>query len=377
MPPNSPRIAIVGAGLSGLTLSLFLKQKGIPAVLYDKAKSAPRYNYGITLYASTYRPLLKLLAIDELAFRKQVAVDSRRNGVGKTNGPSDSIRCNRGRLEALLHEKLSVTWEKSLQRIQSASGGGEKTLAFEDGSKATVDLLVGCDGPHSTTRQTLLPSMELQILPYAVYNGKRRIIEPEAIERLLQYFKDSTSIQKLYGNIRLDISINDVKDSQLDLSYTFSRPAKQSGAEDALHRPNRSKEAATDTPNELFDELGSLQNLAPPFSDLFDPAQVRDDRLLHWLMRTVVLDNGDIEKLASQGILLIGDAAHATPILGGEGAQTAILDAIALGEAISSEGVEGAAKFALQRAESGAWVDAVENSKKQIAAMHGVEKTYV
>jgi 2-polyprenyl-6-methoxyphenol hydroxylase-like FAD-dependent oxidoreductase len=127
----------------------------------------------------------------------------------------------------------------------------------------------------------------------------------------------------------------------------------------------------------LFDELGSLQNLAPPFSDLFDPSKVRDDRLLHWLMRTVVLEKRDIEGLASQGIVLIGDAAHATPILGGEGAQTAILDAIALGEAISSEGVQGAAKFAQQRAESGAWVEAVENSKKQIAAMHGVEKTHI
>jgi 2-polyprenyl-6-methoxyphenol hydroxylase-like FAD-dependent oxidoreductase len=378
MPPKSPRIAIIGAGLSGLTLGLFLKQKGIPAVLYDKAKSAPRYNYGITLYASTYRPLLKLLAIDELAFRKQVAVDSRRSGIGKVAGSSDSIRCNRGRLEALIHEKLNVTWEKSLQNVHSASGGSEKTLTFEDGSSAIAELLVGCDGPHSATRQTLLPSMELQILPYAVYNGKRRIVEPETMEGILQHFKDSTSIQTRHGNIRLDISINDIKDSQLDLSYTFSRPAKQGGAEDALHRPNRSKEAATETPTELFDELGALHpNLNAPFNDLFDPKQVRDDRLLHWLMRTLVLEKRDIANLASQGIVLIGDAAHATPILGGDGAQTAILDAIALGEAISSEGVEGAAKFAQQRAESGAWIDAVESSKKAIASMHGGEKTHI
>jgi 2-polyprenyl-6-methoxyphenol hydroxylase-like FAD-dependent oxidoreductase len=376
MPPNSPRIAIVGAGLSGLTLSLSLKQQGISAVLYDKAKSAPRYNYGITLYASTYRPLLKLLAIDEHSFRKQVAVDSRRHGIGKTTGPSDSIRCNRGRLEALLHEKLSVTWEKSLQSVHG--GSNEKTLTFEDGSTATTDLLVGCDGPHSATRQSLLPKAELHILPYAVYNGKRRIVDPETIERLLQYFKESTSIQTLHGNVRLDISINDVKDSQLDLSYTFSRPAKQGGAADALHRPNRSKEAATETPKELFDELGSLQqNIGPPFNELLDRSQVRDDRLLHWLMRTMELEKRDIESLASQGIVLIGDAGHATPILGGDGAQTAILDAIALGEAISSEGMEGAAKFAQRQAQSGAWADTVENSKKQIAAMHGVEKTHI
>jgi 2-polyprenyl-6-methoxyphenol hydroxylase-like FAD-dependent oxidoreductase len=94
-------------------------------------------------------------------------------------------------------------------------------------------------------------------------------------------------------------------------------------------------------------------------------------------MRTMELEKRDIESLASQGIVLIGDAGHATPILGGDGAQTAILDAIALGEAISSEGMEGAAKFAQRQAQSGAWADTVENSKKQIAAMHGVEKTHI
>jgi tyrosinase len=377
MPPNNPRIAIVGAGLGGLTLSLFLKQRGITAVLYDRAKSAQRYNYGITLYASTYRPLLKLLSIDESAFRKQVAVDSQKDGAGRVadledRGLSDAIRCNRGRLEALLHDKLDVKWEKTLQSVQRASGGNEKTLKFEDGSTTIVDLLFGCDGPHSATRQSLLSSAKLQILPYAVYNGKRRIVEADVIERLLQHFQDSTLIQELHGNVRLEIGINDITASHLDLSYTFSRPAKQEGA-DPLHRPDRSLDASRTTPAELFDELKSLRNLEFPFNELFDPEKVRDDRLLHWLMRCIVLEKRDIDELGSQGIALIGDAAHATPILGGNGANLAISDALALGEAIGSDGFEGAVKFSKQQA-PGQWTDHVQDSRKRIGAMHGVEK---
>ena len=47
----------------------------------------------------------------------------------------------------------------------------------------------------------------------------------------------------------------------------------------------------------------------------------------------------------ARGVLLIGDAAHAQPILGGEGANQAIVDAMSLAEYIAAHGVGGLEKW--------------------------------
>jgi 2-polyprenyl-6-methoxyphenol hydroxylase-like FAD-dependent oxidoreductase len=69
-------LTIIGAGLAGVTLGRALLERGIPVVLYDRATSAPRHGYGISLHASTYRPLLNMLKMDEQTFRQNVAVDA-------------------------------------------------------------------------------------------------------------------------------------------------------------------------------------------------------------------------------------------------------------------------------------------------------------
>lgn len=43
-------IAIIGAGLSGLTLSRALKSKGISSVLFEKGDAKVRGHYAITLH---------------------------------------------------------------------------------------------------------------------------------------------------------------------------------------------------------------------------------------------------------------------------------------------------------------------------------------
>jgi 2-polyprenyl-6-methoxyphenol hydroxylase-like FAD-dependent oxidoreductase len=72
-----PPIRIVGAGLSGLSLGQCLRRSSIPAVIYERVKANPtRNNYGITLYRSTYKPLLDTLKITEEDFERQVGVQT-------------------------------------------------------------------------------------------------------------------------------------------------------------------------------------------------------------------------------------------------------------------------------------------------------------
>lgn len=371
MSPALPPIAIVGAGLSGLTLGLCLKQRGIAAVIYDRATSSPRYNYGITLHSSTYKPLLGILHMDETTFREKLAVNTQQSGSGSllgTNGsvPADAFRCHRGRLEALLGKDLPITWDRKLKDVQLASQSDELTMVFEDGTVLNARSLIGCDGPHSMTRQSLSPTMKLQVLPYVVYNGKRPISISEYMETMHGYIQKGVLTHTHRGEILLEISVDDISDSQVILSYTYSRPAKEHN--DPLHKPDRPIPGATDIAEEFYEELAALQDLDPPFKTIFDAEEVRGDRVLHWLMRTLMPDSSEAQRLAKHDVVLIGDAVHATPILGGEGANMAIKDGIDLAQHIATHGVGTFDTFSKSKLE--VWKCSVDSSKRMIEAMH-------
>lgn len=77
----------------------------------------------------------------------------------------------------------------------------------------------------------------------------------------------------------------------------------------------------------------------------------------------------------------MGDAIHAQPIVGGNGANAAILDALALAEAISSEekrgweGIEGNVKKGVSKwydERYPEWEQGAVESQKAIARMHEV-----
>ena len=233
--------------------------------------------------------------------------------------------------------------------------------------------LVGCDGPHSMTRQSLTSGIELHVLPYVVFNGKRRISTTQFMSSLHKYMHDSVLIQTYKGDIRLEVSINDIASSYVDLSYNYSRPARTTGSNrDPLHSPDRPVAGATSIPEEFYEELVALQGLEPLFEAIFDAETVREDRVLHWLMRSVRPSQSEAHRLASHGVILIGDAAHATPILGGEGANMAIRDGIELAEHITTSGTDAWADFSESRLRL--WTELVESSERQIKDMH-VSKT--
>lgn len=373
-----PPIAIIGAGLSGLTLGLCLKHRGIAAVVYDRATSSPRYNYGITLQSSVYRPLLSILHMDETTFQERLAVNAQQGGRGSLSGtnssaPTDVFRCHRGRLEALLGKDLSISWDKRLKDIQLASQSKDLTAFFDDGYSLRTRCLIGCDGPHSMTRQSLSSTMKLQVLPYVVFNGKRLISKTEYIKTMHDYMQNNVLTQAHKGEILLEISVNDISGSHVDLSYTYSRPAKEHN--DPLHRPERPIPGATDIPEEFYQELAALQDLEPPFKAIFDAEEVRGDRVLHWLMRTLMTDPSEAQRLAKHGVVLIGDAVHATPILGGEGANMAIRDGIDLAQHIATHGID--AFDAFSKSKFAVWKKSIDNSKRMIENMHMAKKSYL
>ena len=355
---TSKSITIIGGGLAGLTLGHCLKRRGIAAVIYDRHPGHPQSNYGINLHRSTYLPLLPYLGIDEKSFREKVAIKVQ----SKTYG-DDPLRCHRGRLEKLLRTNLAIHWNRKLASIELGAGNGSVVAHFEDGESIKTKTLVGCDGPHSRSRKSLCSKSELHVLPCLVVNGTRRVSIAEYEKTFEKWGPPArTLIGSFPGHyLRLEVTVNDVTEDHAFLSDTYSQYANEHDPD--IHEPNRSNADAEIMPQAFEDEVESFSFLDSRFMYIFE----ENIRRLHWLMRVVRPDRDEVMDLAGKGVILIGDAIHAEPILGGEGANAAIRDGIELAEYIA-EHADDYAGFVESKFDG--WVQSVERSEKKLLDMH-------
>ncbi|KAJ5064834.1 hypothetical protein J3E74DRAFT_461510 [Bipolaris maydis] len=359
-----------------------LLRRGIPAILYEKAAAKPRFNYGITLHATAYKPLLKLLDIDEDAFKNQVAVDAEIDGYGKIGSSVEllrhdglydtqsSFRANKNKLEQLLREGLDIRWEHSLESLEHTTKGIK--LQFQNGETNSANIIIAADGVHSSTRKLLLQSAQPSVLPYIVFNGKRKL-DRETFDKLYApAMREANVIEAKHDDVVLNISVNEKKAEEVSISWIYSRAVRSDS--DSLHQPNRSKDDAKKIPEELFEEARTLNCLQPPFSEVFDAKKMRGDRILHWLMRTLLPPLSDIQRLSEDtGVYFIGEAVHAEPIVGGNGANAAILDALSLAEQIANGDRASISNWYKEMYP--VWTKGVERSRESIANMHRPAKS--
>ena len=371
-----PPITIAGAGLAGLTLGRCLAQKGIPSILLERVSSSPRYNYGITLHPWAYQPLLNILQMDESSFRERLSIDAAKGGMGSISGDAlvtgvDTIpgtfRCHRGRLEQLLREDQDIKWEHTIQDIEASAQ--RVIVRIQDKQAIESNVLIGADGVHSQVRKSLAPDIQLKVLPFVVFNGKRKVSLDSFKNILAPQMQGLSIIQCRQEDVVFQIAVNEYTATYVDVEYTYSRPARQ---EDPLHKPDRPIPGATDIPEEFYAELQRVKDLGQAYKEMFDATKVRRDRVLHWLMRSTLGTEQDIKDLTARGILLVGDAIHAMPILGGEGGNNAMKDGVDLAEHLATHGLQGIKTFSGARYDS--WRRGVEESEQRLAEMHSLAK---
>ena len=326
--PSSP-ISIIGAGLAGLMSARCLSLTGLSFTICDKRQQRQDTSRSITLRPWAYEPLAKVLGIDyqQLAERDQKP----------DSNMSDSMYCPQGQIEDLLSKDLHVAYCQELLDIEGLRSQVHGLVLTEmPSSKRSLiksQLTIGADGVHSGVRKFVLPEVKPKILPYVVYYGSRRMtvthykhdIAPHMrYPAIFQFRKEAQTLLRIIPCLSSSL-LND--DGYVHVKYTYSRPAHD---DDPLFTPNRKEWEAECIPDEFYSEIESLKNLGPVFGDIFHPQKVREDRVLNWLMRSLLVPLEKLQELADQGILLIGDAAHAMPILGSEGASWAINDAFDL-----------------------------------------------
>ena len=373
---SMPPIAIAGAGLAGLTLARCLKQKGIPSILLERVSSSPRYNYGITLHPWAYQPLLNILQMDESSFRERFSTDAIKGGIGSVSGDalvtgvdttSGTFRCHRGRLEQLLREDQEIKWGHTIKDVETSPS--KVIIRIQDERPIESDVLIGADGVHSQVRKSLIPDIQLKVLPFAVFNGTRRLSLDSFQNTLAPQMQGLSVIQCRQEDVLFQIAVNEYAATHVDVAYTYSRPARQN---DPLHKPDRPIPGATEIPEEFYTELQQVEGLGRAYEEIFDAAKVRQDRVLHWLMRSTLGTEQEIKDLTARGILLVGDAIHAMPILGGEGGNNAMKDGVDLAEHLATHGPSGIRTFSSARYDR--WRKGVEESEHRLVEMHSPAK---
>lgn len=187
---------------------------------------------------------------------------------------------------------------------------------------------------------------------------------------------DSNVLGGVGDNFNTPITISNADENGVHLDWSYSRPIQ--GPEDPLWMPERAQTSAA--PEELLKETAG-KTLVPPFSTLLDTEAIKKDEVYNWLSRSVFIPRHNLDQAAKQGVVFVGDSAHAMPIFGGEGGNHAMLDGVELsrlfvargchenGQALRGEDVE----LIVRQYYDGAYKrcqDAVRRCRQRFALLH-------
>jgi 6-hydroxynicotinate 3-monooxygenase len=165
------RIAVIGAGLGGLSAAGFLQRAGFPVTVYEQAPTFSRIGAGIILSANVTKALRRL-GIERALVTAGITPHcyiSRAWDTGETmyeivfdaasearfGGPYLNI--HRGDLHAILERAVAantIAFNHRLIGLEERDDGVR--LSFANGARVDADVVIGADGIRSKVREYLL-----------------------------------------------------------------------------------------------------------------------------------------------------------------------------------------------------------------------------
>src|SRR5262245_37656390 len=168
---RTTRIAVIGAGLGGMTVAGLLQRAGFPVQVYEQAPAFSRIGAGIHLSSNVMVVMRRLgieQALSDIGLHPDAFV-SREWDTGEITfelpfDPASEahygaayINVHRGDLHAVLESALepgTVAFGRKLSSLDLSRS--PMRLLFEDGHQADADLVIGADGVASKVRGILL-----------------------------------------------------------------------------------------------------------------------------------------------------------------------------------------------------------------------------
>jgi len=317
------RVAIIGAGIGGLSLALALRERGMRADVYEQAPELIEIGAAIALSANANREYARLGLIDDLAAASTLPTEliyrHWQDGSRIAAHPMGDEYVKRfgapyfGIHRADLQKTLSGAFgaeqlHLGCRLVNIVEEGDSLVLTFANGRVAHADVVVGADGVRSTVRRWVTGADD------AVYSGTsafRGIVPTENLRSL----PDPHAIQFWMG-----------PDAHL-LHYAIGGSGESVNFFAVVETPKMWLHDGSIA--EVFEDVpvASFRGWHPAVTEMIREAASPQ----RWALSTV----RPLLRWYRGRVVILGDAAHGMLPHHGQGANTSIEDAFALAALLS------------------------------------------
>ena len=320
------QIAIIGAGIGGMTAAVTLAQKGFKVKVFEQAPELSEVGAGLTVTPNATKGLIYLglgeamnkigMAHDLQGVRhyqtKEIIVPLKRGKHMLEKYGAYQFQAHRADIHDILIESLEkhspgcVSIDHQLVGIDQKSD--RVKLIFNNQAEYECDFVIGADGTRSAVRKSILGNDEPEFSGYVAWRG---VVPTDGLDE--SDFDECGSCAFISpGRVFARYLIRDAKE------YNYvAFLATDEWAEEGWSIPSK-VETVLETFSDYNQQVKNIISATPP------------EGCYKWGIFT----RQPIAKWSSKRVTLLGDAAHPLEPFMGQGASMAIEDGVVLGRIV-------------------------------------------
>ncbi|KAG2150428.1 hypothetical protein DEU56DRAFT_728804 [Suillus clintonianus] len=309
------RVIVVGAGIAGPVLAVFLKTRGYDPIIYERLPSPGEGGLSFMLQPNGLRVLSlipglleqipgrspdsiihcsSLDGIEDILADSDISPDTMRERFGFPMIGVRRVEFHRLLIDTAERHGIEIKWGHQAIEFEQSEDAVEVT--FANGAKDTASFVVGCDGLHSNTRIALFGKEKADFTGLAQFGGLSPT--PPALQ-------GKFALVNIYGNGRHMVSYPVAEDKRSWAITTREDEVKEDWKTQNMEQQNEIRG-------------GPLSAWGFGAGDMVKTAQN--------IVKYGLYDRPELKSWFKGRIVLLGDAAHPTSPHLGQGANQAFED---------------------------------------------------